>query len=165
MAASAPGLRVAGRLNSGVRPLVRIMRPIIAVAALILSFPLLAGSTAVSVPDQFVGTWAGSPTFCGSDADDLILNISARHISYWESGGPNRAAVTRGSNEIASIAELSGEGETWLATATFTLSRDGNRLIDDTTTPGQEVVRYRCPTPATPRSNNSFKPKPLRGSA
>ena len=131
---------------------------------LLLPLPLLAGSAAATVPDRFIGYWAGSPTSCGSDVDDLILHIGARQISYWESEGPIKAAITRGNNEIALIAELSGEGETWLATATFKLSQDGRRLIDDTTVPGQEVVRYRCPDPISMRSNNSFKPKPLRGS-
>ncbi len=138
------------------------MRSLVSVTTLLLAFPTFAGGSAVAVPSQFVGNWAGSPTSCGSDTDDLILRIRARHITYWESGGRIRAAVTRGSNEIALIAELSGEGETWLATATFTLSPDGKRLIDDTTTPGKEVVRYKCPMPSAKRSNNSFKPKPLR---
>ena len=141
------------------------MRSIIAITALLLPLPLLAGGTAPTVPDRFIGYWAGSPTSCGSDADDLILRIGARQISYWESEGPIKAAVTRGDNEIALIAELSGEGETWLATAKFKLSQDGHRLIDDTTIPGQEVVRYRCKNPIGTRSNNSFKPNPLRGSA
>jgi len=141
------------------------MRFIVAITALLLSVPLLASSTAAVVPDRFVGDWAASPISCGSDADDLLLRIEAHHIFYWESNGPIKAAVTRGNDEIALILELSGEGETWLATAQFKLSEDGRRLIDNTTVSGKEVVRYRCQTPIGTRPNNSFKPNPLRGSA
>ena len=121
------------------------MRFAVTIATLALVFDATSAAANSAVPAQFVGYWAGSPELCGSDSDDLILHISEKHISYWESNGPIRAVVTRGSNEIALIAELSGEGETWLATASFTLSTDGRRLLDSTTVPGQTVVRYRCP--------------------
>ncbi|QSX77417.1 hypothetical protein [Agrilutibacter solisilvae] len=94
-----------------------------------------------AVPAQFVGHWAGSVESCGSDADDLTLRITARHISFWESEGPIRAAVSRGARELALIVELTDEGETWLATMTFELSADGQRLVDS----GRQIVRYRCP--------------------
>ncbi len=141
------------------------MRSIVVATALLLPLPLLAGNTAAAVPDSFIGHWAGSATSCDSDADDLILRIGARRISYWESEGPIKAVVTHGDNEIALIAELSGEGETWLATARFKLSSDGRKLIDDTTVPGQEIVRYKCPNPIGARPNNSFKPNPHQGGA
>jgi len=51
--------------------------------------------------------------------------------------------VTNGPREIMLIAELSGEGETWLGNSHFTLSADGNALpaVDHT---GKPFVRYRC---------------------
>ena len=107
----------------------------------------------------------GAPDSCGSDADDLTLRITPRHITYWESDGPIKAVVVRGDTEIALISELSGEGETWLSAARFTLSKDGRQLIDSTTVPGRELVRYKCSGNVGTRSNNSFKPNPLRGSA
>lgn len=134
------------------------------VAALLLPFPVPADDGGVAVPDRFVGHWAGSPESCESYADDLILRISPDHIRYWESEGPIKAAVVRGETEIALISELSGEGETWMSTAKFTLSRDGHKLIDDTTVPGQALIRYRCPAAVGMRSHGPFKPL-LRGAA
>ncbi|WP_282275766.1 hypothetical protein [Stenotrophomonas sp. PS02297] len=136
-----------------------------AIAALLLPASVLADDGGAAVPDRFLGHWAGSPDSCGSDADDMVLRIAPRHISYWESDGPIRAVVTRGDGEIALISELSGEGETWLSTANFKLSRDGRQLIDDTSVPSQKFVRYKCPDTVRRRSNTPFKPNPVRGSA
>lgn len=130
------------------------MKATVLAAALLLPATALATDRGATIPDQFVGSWAGNPVSCGSDADDLALRMDPHHISYWESDGPIKSVVLRGSNEIALISELSGEGETWLATARFELSPDGARLTDRTTIPGEEIVRYRCPA----RSGNSFKP-------
>jgi len=141
------------------------MKTVVFIATLLLPLSAVAGSNVSIVPDRFVGRWAGSPDSCGSDADDLTLRIAPHHITYWESDGPIKAVVARGDSEIALIAELSGEGETWLSTAKFTLSRDGSQLIDNTTVPGKELVRYKCSGAVGTRSNNSFKPNPLRGSA
>lgn len=140
------------------------MRSVIALSLLLLSPPLTASEVVTAVPAQFLGNWGSSPG-CVADPDDLSLRIGRNQITYYESSGPLKAIVVRGRNEIALIAELSGEGETWLATARFKVSPDGGRLIDSTTVPGRETVRYRCPTRTSTRPNNSFKPKPLRGSA
>ena len=114
------------------------------VLAIALAAPLPASSNGdVDVPARFVGNWAGSRASCGSDADDLVLRLTSRHITYWESGGPIRAVIVRG-DEIALIAELSGEGETWLSAIKFELSPDGRMLVDRISMPGKEVVRYRC---------------------
>lgn len=133
------------------------MKTAFVITALFLSLPALAGSAGATVPDRFVGHWAGSPESCRSDADDLVLRIAHHRISYWESEGPIKAVVVRGDTEIALISELSGEGETWLSTAKFKLSRDGRRLVDDTTVPGQAVVRYKCPGSVGTRPNNSSR--------
>ena len=116
----------------------------IAVAGSLSPLAALAAHGTASVPERFVGHWAGSPEACGSDTDDLVLRIAPGHITYWESDGPIRAVVARADDEIALIAELSGEGETWLSPVRFRLSVDGRRLIDQTPVPGREVVRYRC---------------------
>ncbi len=139
------------------------MQAIVLAIALATPAPVLSDGAA-AVPERFVGTWSGSPTSCDSDADDLVLRLSSHHISYWESDGPIRAVVVRG-NEIALIAELSGEGETWLNTAMFKLSQNGRTLTDNISIPGKEVVRYRCSESVATRPNNSFKPTPLRGAA
>jgi hypothetical protein len=124
-----------------------------ALAALLTSASVGASADAPRVPDQYVGQWAGSPESCGSDADDLTLRLSNDRIAYWESEGPILASVSRGTRDLALIVELSGEGETWLATAKFELSADGQQLIDSTTIPGESVVRHRCPSVAAARPN------------
>ena len=116
--------------------------------AVVFAIALLAPAVLPSdsnfvVPESLVGSWASSPASCGSDADDLALRITPRQIVHWESDGPIKAVVVLG-NEIALIAELSGEGETWLNAVKFELSADGRRLTDSTTVPGKEIVRYRC---------------------
>ena len=133
------------------------------VLALALAMPLSPQGGA-TVPVRFVGNWAGDPASCGSDADDLVLRVSPHRISFWESAGPIRAAVARG-DEIALIAELSGEGKTWLSAIKFEISPDGRMLTDTVSVPGKEVVRYRCPASTGTRPNSSFKPMPLRGTA
>ncbi|WP_150132038.1 hypothetical protein [Dokdonella koreensis] len=120
------------------------MKTSLFIATLLLPLSPLAGSGIATVPDRFIGQWAGSPDSCGSNADDMILRIAPGHIAYWESEGPIKAVVIHGEIEIALIAELSGEGETWLSTANFTLSQDGRQLIDNTSVPGKELVRYKC---------------------
>lgn len=141
------------------------MKTALVLATLLPPLSAIAGSDMATVPDRFVGQWAGSPDSCGSDTDDLTLRIAPHHITYWESDGPIKAVVVRRDAEIALISELSGEGETWLSTARFTLSRGGNQLIDNTTVPGTELVRYKCSGVVGTRSNNSFKSTPLRGGA
>ena len=121
-----------------------LLKTLVIIIALLLPLPLWAGAAGFHVPDPFVGYWAGSLDSCGSDTDNLRLYIDRHHISYWESEGPIKAVVVRGNNEIALIAELSGEGETWLATARFELSPDGKRLIDSTSVTGEDVVRHKC---------------------
>lgn len=129
------------------------MRYFIASALLLATQPLAAGELVPSVPEAFLGHWAGSSSSCNSDTDDLRLHISSAHISYWESEGPILAVVVRG-REVALIAELSGEGHTWLATAKFTISAHGELLGDRYSVPGKTVVRYKCPGIAgVPRPN------------
>lgn len=130
------------------------MRSTLFAAALLLPVVALATEHVPTIPDRFVGSWAGSPASCGSDADDLVLRLDHHHISYWESEGPVRSVVVRGGNEVALISELSGEGETWLSTAKFELSSDGAILTDSTTIPGQDIVRYRCPAGSAARPDN-----------
>jgi hypothetical protein len=141
------------------------MKAALFLATLLLPLSALAGSGIATVPDRFIGQWAGSPDSCGSDSDDMILRIGPDHIGYWESEGTIKAVVVRGDNEIALISEMSGEGETWLSTAKFTLSQDGRQLIDNTSVPGREFMRYKCSGAVGTRSNNSFKPNPHRGTA
>ena len=47
-------------------------------------------------------------------------------------------------DEVAMIAEMTGDGMSWLTTAQFRLSGDGQQLIAPGRL-GSEIVRYRCP--------------------
>lgn len=129
------------------------MRLATAFAVLLTSTSVGASSDTPRVPEQYIGQWAGRPESCGSDADDLTLRLSKDRIAYWESEGPILASVSRGARDLALIIELSGEGETRLATAKFELSADGQQLVDSTTIPGESVVRHKCPTVAAARPN------------
>lgn len=74
---------------------------------------------------------------------DYWYDIGAQQIRFDESAGAIKAVVTRGERELALIAELSGDGETWLAFSHFRLSADQKSLADIT---GEaEYVRHRCP--------------------
>ncbi|MGH8029563.1 MAG: hypothetical protein ACREO3_06490 [Arenimonas sp.] len=97
------------------------------------------------MPAQFIGEWVSDVTKCGSHTDDLALRVEGNLIAYWESRGPIKAVVAHGSDEIAVIAELSDEGYTWLAAIRFRLSAQEDELIDYSTSPGKELIRYRRP--------------------
>lgn len=96
------------------------------------------------MPVQFLGGWNAAVADCGAGNNDSVLEIKANHISFWESDGPIKAIVVHGQYEVALIAELSGEGETWLTTAQFKLSPGKDKLVS-TSISGTEFVRYRCP--------------------
>ena len=106
---------------------------------------IAAAEPADSMPAQFVGEWNSVVADCGTGNNDSVLEIKPKHISYWESDGPIKAIVVHGRYEVALIAELSGEGQTWLTTAQFKLSPGEDKLIA-TDIPGREFVRYRCPS-------------------
>jgi hypothetical protein len=122
---------------------------------LLLFSPALVGASEVVVPSRFVGEWANSREHCGSGSDDMELRISEDHVFHWESDGPILAIVVRGQSEIAFIAELSDEGETWLSAYSFKLSPDGLQLVDTSST--SAIVRFKCPATAGRPSNTSFK--------
>lgn len=117
----------------------------LAITLLLVASPSLASDVVDTIPERFQGEWAGSVVECGALGNDSTLRLESDGISYWESFGVVKAVVARGSDEIALIAEFSGEGESWLGTLQVRLSPDGNSLIDEHTVPGEEVVRFRCP--------------------
>lgn len=103
-----------------------------------------AAERQATVPARFQGAWSASPKPCGDETDDSRLVIEPARIRFYESGGAIAAVVTKGESDLALIAELSGEGETWLAYTHFRLSADGKTLTDvtDESTP---MARHRCP--------------------
>lgn len=121
-----------------------VMKHFVTILTLLLPASLQAEAPTASIPVRFLGEWAASPQLCGSGTDDLALTITPNRVRYRESEGPVKAVVLRGNTEIAWIAELSGEGETWLATATLKLPKNGQELVDSTTVPEREIVRHKC---------------------
>jgi hypothetical protein len=97
-----------------------------------------------TIPAQFVGEWNAKLADCGSSKNDSDLRITPQSITYYESTGPVKAVVSNGKDEVATIVQLSGEGETWLATDDFKLSADGTKL-ESGAQAGDSLTRYRCP--------------------
>jgi hypothetical protein len=120
---------------------------------MIRSFTLILILVAVSataaeqqraVPARFQGEWNTNLEHCGTDLNDSRLKISTDRIQFYESGGPVRTVVTQGDFDLALIAEMSGEGETWLSYRHFRLSAD-HTYMTDVTDKDFALVRYRCP--------------------
>jgi hypothetical protein len=126
--------------------------------ALLVTGQAVATQPQPTMPAPFQGEWHLDLADCGTSVDDSLLLIGADHIIFYKTRGRVRAVVLKGESEIALIAELQGVDETWLSYSHFRLSQDGTQLTDITGN-GSDVL-FRCPRP-----NNSFKPKPLRGSA
>lgn len=96
-----------------------------------------------TMPPEFLGEWNENRQHCGTGLNDSRLRITATAVRFYESGGPVKAVVRRGAFEIMFIAELSGEGQSWLTAHRLILSSDGSYV----TAPGDEgpnLVRYRC---------------------
>lgn len=136
----------------------------VAIAICFLSASLSAGNSTQAVPEQFLGDWGTSLTDCGTEADDTALHIGQRHMSYHESSGPLQAVVVRGANEVALVAELASEGQTWLHASTFILSPDGDQLTQSSGVDAKPFVRVRCDSILGSHPDNSG-PNPLRRSA
>lgn len=99
-----------------------------------------------TMPPGFQGEWNEKLEHCGTGLNDSRLRITATTVRFYESGGPVKAVVRRGSFEIMFIAELSGEGQSWLAAHRLILSSDG-RYVTAPGEAGPDPVRYRCPRP------------------
>lgn len=120
------------------------MKTLLLLAIIAAGGSAVASESVDSMPDQFIGEWNADVADCGIGRNDSILKIDASTISYWESVGFIQAIVVQGRREVALIADMSGEGEEWLATAHFRLSEAGDELVSMDER-GGEFVRYRCP--------------------
>lgn len=105
----------------------------------------VAAEQPLTVPTRFQGEWNAHLKHCGTWRNDSRLRISTDRIWFYESGGPIRALVTKGDDELALISELAGEGQLWLSYHHFRLSDNQNSLTD-VTQPSLKMVRYRCPS-------------------
>jgi hypothetical protein len=98
-----------------------------------------SAATAVTIPERFQGVWASGLGQCGQSADEMYMVLRATDVEFHESGG----AVTRVDVEddlLRFTAELTGEGETWMADLALELSPTGDTLTD--TAVG--LSRVRC---------------------
>lgn len=97
-----------------------------------------ATAGADTIPAPFHGTWSAKAAGCGKGGDVTRLTIAPEELRFYESGA-SVTGVTGAGQEIRVAARYTGEGETWEATRTFTLSADGNELMSD------GMKRVRCP--------------------
>jgi hypothetical protein len=118
------------------------LKNILVVLMLFFSGTIASAELQKVMPSQFVGEWNTELKYCGTDGSDSRLIISPGKIQFYESVGPILAIVTQGKSTVVMIAELSGEGETWLSSSHFSLSADKSKLTD--TTNDLNFVRYRC---------------------
>ncbi len=91
-----------------------------------------------TIPAPFQGAWSAKATDCGKGGDVTRLTIAPGELRFYESSA-SVTGVTGTRQEIRVAARYIGEGETWEATRTFTLSADGNSLTSD------GMTRVRCP--------------------
>ncbi|GAB3726302.1 hypothetical protein GCM10028862_01430 [Luteimonas pelagia] len=92
-----------------------------------------------AIPERFHGTWASDLAHCGESADESHMVLRASDVEFHESGGPVTAVDVDG-NALKFTAELTGEGETWMADLSLQLAEDGQSLTD--TAVG--LSRVRC---------------------
>lgn len=123
--------------------------------------PAAAFARPPAVPEAFIGAWSADPSKCGSGGDTSFLVLEPTSASIGNKHAEVLAAVVRG-RELALILEFSDNGRTWLHTDQFVVSAHGGRLVS--TGKAGQPERRRCNNPGA-HPNNSFKPKPLRGSA
>lgn len=98
-----------------------------------------------TVPAAFRGEWNERLEDCGTGNNESRLRIGAREVRFYESGGQVRGAFLNGPYEIIIVLDMSGEGQTWLASHQFTLASDGSHL-SSRSEDGSLFTRYRCPS-------------------
>lgn len=91
-----------------------------------------------TIPERFRGEWNRVPADCGTGGNDSRLRIEPTRLRFHESSG--EVASVRGEGRTITVrARYTGEGETWEADRSFTLSGDGKTLTSD------GMARTRCP--------------------
>jgi hypothetical protein len=104
-----------------------------------------AADSRKSIPERFQGEWSSNLASCTDlGADDLAIRVSPSVVYFYESKGRVVAVAAHGELELAIILDMSGEGEVWMQTIQFRLSKDRKTLTDvNARKPG--TVRVRCP--------------------
>ncbi len=97
-----------------------------------------------TIPKKFHSEWNEKRNDCGTGNNDSSLTITATEMHFYESDGAVRGAFMNGPYEILVVADMSGEGSSWMSSFHYTLAGDGDYLsmrMED----GSLFVRYRCP--------------------
>lgn len=97
------------------------------------------------IPAAFQGEWNERLEDCGTGKNDSRLRINASEVRFYESGGRVRGAFLSGPYELIIVLDMSGEGQTWMASHHFILASDGSYLSSKSDD-GSLFTRYRCPT-------------------
>ena len=112
-------------------------------AALCAAAPPAFARPAATIPAPFRGIWNGTVLPCSPSAsDDTRLELTARRVNFYESGGTVSRVTRVDARTIRIVGRLSGEGETFTARYPFRLSADGRQLTD--ITQPEHFVRHRC---------------------
>ena len=109
-------------------------------------------SAKVEMPAQFRGQWSVD---CADEESTSALEIGQDTITYYESSGSIKAIVQRGDLEVATISEVSGEGEAWLSLAKFRLANGNKTLLDVTNESEAAFSRDKCETVSKEASASS----------
>lgn len=97
-----------------------------------------AATPAAMIPGRFRGEWNRVAADCGTGRNDSRLRIEPGRVRFYESSG-EVVSVREEGRTVTVRARFTGEGETWEADRSFTLSADGDTLISD------GMKRTRCP--------------------
>jgi len=100
----------------------------------------------VTIPAEFQGEWNEDLKDCGTGLALTRLRVTPREVRFHESLG-KVVMASRRQNVVTLLLDMSGEGEEWQTTMTFTLTPDGNAM---TTNGPPALTRRRCPAQAAP---------------
>ena len=119
------------------------VQPILFTLAFAISSSALAVEPVKSIPSSFQGTWNTKIANCKTHEGDGNLTLSSNEVAFYESDGLVKKVFVNSPLDIIVVAELSGEGDTWLSNIHLRLSPDKTSLIDVSNE--KPLVRYRCP--------------------
>ena len=101
-----------------------------------------APAETAAVPERFQGEWNNTPADCGTANNPSRLRIGADDIRFHESSGTITSVTVNDGSDITLVADMTGEGEVFQSTHSFSLSDGGDTLTD--TSSGTGMVRHRC---------------------
>lgn len=102
----------------------------------------LALDPAKSVPSSFHGKWSEKIDDCKQQESEGDLTLSSNKMAFYASGGSVKKVFVNNPLDIIVVANLSGEGETWLSNIHLRLSHDKTSLVDISYK--EPFIRYRC---------------------